>query len=104
MILKNQAVVLTGGAGFLGRFVFKKLKEQGVLEPNILVPRSRNLDLKEKENCIKIVRDADIVIHLAANVGGIGYNQKYPNFRRFLIDQSQKLFPYFRIFPPTSRC
>ncbi len=78
MILKNQAVVLTGGAGFLGRFVFKKLREQGVLEQCILVPRSRDLDLKEKENCVEIARDADIVIHLAAKVGGIGLNREKP--------------------------
>jgi GDP-L-fucose synthase len=78
MTLKNKVVVLTGGAGFLGRFVFKKLIEQEVLEQCILVPRSCNFDLKEKENCVEIVRNADIVIHLAAKVGGIGLNREKP--------------------------
>lgn len=73
---KNKRVVITGGAGFLGSHIVNLLKE---LEPkSILVPRSSEYDLRDKTACAKVVKGADIVIHLAANVGGIGYNQEFP--------------------------
>jgi len=74
----NKKILITGGAGFLGSFVVEKLKEKGVSEENIRIPRSKDTDLKRWENCVKVVKDKDIVINLAAKVGGIGYNQKYP--------------------------
>jgi len=73
---KNSSVVVTGGSGFLGSRVVNVLKEKGV--KNIIVPRSANCDLRLKENCSKITKDADIVFHLAAKVGGIGLNQDKP--------------------------
>lgn len=78
MDLKNKKILVTGGAGFLGSFVVKKLIERGVPKENIFIPRSKDFDLLKWENCQKVVKDKDVVIHLAAKVGGIGFNQKYP--------------------------
>ena len=69
-------MVVTGGAGFLGTHLVAKLKEHGAT--NIVVPLSRDNDLREKDACTRAVAGADVVIHLAANVGGIGYNRDYP--------------------------
>lgn len=72
----GKKVVVTGGSGFLGSHVVTKLKERGV--KNIVIPRSTIYDLRSKEACAEIVKGANIVIHLAANVGGIGYNRNFP--------------------------
>ena len=72
----DKRVVVTGGAGFLGTHLVAKLKEHGAT--NIVVPLSRDNDLREKDACTRAVAGADVVIHLAANVGGIGYNRDYP--------------------------
>jgi len=83
---KDKRVVVTGGAGFLGSYVVEKLRERGCRE--IFAPRSKDYDLREKEAIIQMYKDSkpDIVIHLAAVVGGIGANQKYPG--RFFYDNA----------------
>ena len=78
MELMGKKIVVTGGAGFLGGFVVDELKRRGVPRENIFVPRSSEYDLRIRENCEKAVRGQDIVIHLAARVGGIGFNQAKP--------------------------
>lgn len=74
--LTDSSVLVTGGDGFLGRQVVKKLQKTGVKK--IIIPRSASCDLRKMENCVKAVEDVDICIHLAGDVGGIGYNQKFP--------------------------
>ena len=67
----NKKVVVTGGAGFLGARVVERLITLGASE--VFVPRKSNYDLVNIEDVIKLLRDArpNIVIHLAAKVGGI---------------------------------
>jgi len=72
----GKKVVVTGGAGFLGSHIVAKLRDRGATD--IIIPRSTNYDLRQKEACAEVVEGADIVIHLAANVGGIGYNRDFP--------------------------
>jgi GDP-L-fucose synthase len=85
-LFSNKRIVVTGGTGFLGSFVVEKLRERGCRE--IFVPGSREYDLVEMEAVKRLYRDArpDIVIHLAARVGGIGANRANPG--KFFYDNA----------------
>ena len=78
--LKGKRICVTGGAGFLGRFVCDKLKDRGVDEKDIFIPRRKDYDLTLEGDVNRMYDDADpqVVIHLAAEVGGIGANRDHP--------------------------
>ena len=81
---QNKKVIVTGGGGFLGSFVVEKLKERGATD--IFIPRKRDYNLTDPNVIKRMYDDAlqgvdpknTIVIHLAANVGGIGANREHP--------------------------
>jgi GDP-L-fucose synthase len=81
---RTRRVLVTGGAGFLGSFVVEKLRDRGARE--VFVPRSKQYDLVQMEAVERVYADArpDVVIHLAARVGGIGANRANPG--RFFYD------------------
>ena len=80
----GKRVVVTGGAGFLGACVVEALVERGCPPP--FVPRSREYDLRREADIVRMLEAArpDVVIHLAAVVGGIGANRENPG--RFFYD------------------
>jgi GDP-L-fucose synthase len=75
---QNRRVCVTGGAGFLGSFVLEKLKERGAGE--IFVPQFEKYNLVDPVDVERVLDDArpDVIIHLAAHVGGIGANRLHP--------------------------
>ncbi|MFQ5842588.1 MAG: GDP-L-fucose synthase family protein [Thermodesulfobacteriota bacterium] len=81
---RHRRFLVTGGSGFLGSFVVQKLQERGC--KNVFVPRSKDYNLVQMEAVKKLYKDAkpDIVIHLAARVGGIGANRANPG--KFFYD------------------
>ena len=78
--LCKKRIVVTGGAGFLGTSVCKTLLSRGVPENQIFVPRKKNYDLTNENDVVRLYDDfsPEIVIHLAAEVGGIGANMSHP--------------------------
>lgn len=91
-----KRVIVTGGAGFLGRVVCERLAGRGVPPEHIFVPRRRDYDLTSEDACRRLYAEAfpgrkpDVVIHLAAEVGGIGANRKSPG-RYFFANMAMAL-------------
>ena len=78
--LTNKRIVVTGGAGFLGRHVMDRFKARGVRDEQIKIPLVEDYDLTNQPDVIRMYADMkpDVVIHLAAEVGGIGANRQNP--------------------------
>jgi GDP-L-fucose synthase len=72
----DKRIVVTGGMGFLGKHIIEKLKQKH--PKSIFVPDFPKYDLRKYEDCLKVAKKGDVIIHLAANVGGIGYNREFP--------------------------
>jgi GDP-L-fucose synthase len=94
--LASKRIILTGGAGFLGRHVVERLKARGVPSANIFIPRRKDFDLTTSSDVARLYRaafqpqKADVVIHLAAEVGGIGANRANPG-RYFFANMAMAL-------------
>src|SRR5688572_16715 len=92
----TQRIIVTGGAGFLGRVVVDRLRRAGVPEGSIFVPRRRDLDLTDQRAVVRLYqeafpgRKATMVVHLAAEVGGIGANLANPG-RYFYANMAMAL-------------
>ena len=74
----SKRVLVTGGNGFLGRWICHELVNSGVATENIVVPSSSDTDLRNFENCLSVTKDVDVVLHLAGRDGGLGYNMVHP--------------------------
>ena len=92
----DKRIIVTGGAGFLGRHVIDRLKARGASEANIVIPRKADVDLTSEMDVARFLRSAfgprkvDVIIHLAAEVGGIGANRANPG-RYFFANMAMAL-------------
>lgn len=96
MDLSDKRIIITGGAGFLGRVVQARLRERGASDRAICVPRRAEFDLTREADVRRLYETAfdgeptDLVIHLAAEVGGIGANRRSPG-RYFYANMAMAL-------------
>lgn len=92
MNLKRERIVITGGDGFLGRHLQAELVSRGVPPENLLIPLAEEFDLTREENVVRMYRQMrpSVVIHLAAQVGGIGANRENPG-RFFYVNMAMGL-------------
>ncbi|CAJ1003487.1 NAD-dependent epimerase/dehydratase family protein [Brevibacillus aydinogluensis] len=74
----DKTIMVTGGSGFLGSHVVERLRAAGC--SRIIVPRSRDYDLRNQQTAMSLIEQTkpDLIIHLAASVGGIEANRKNP--------------------------
>ena len=76
--ITGQKILVTGGSGFLGTPLIRLLVDRGARPENVTVPEYPRYDLRLPETCAEVVAGQDVVIHLAANAGGIGWNRMHP--------------------------
>lgn len=74
--LRTKKILITDGAGFFGKYVVKRLVEIGVKK--LFIPKLQNFDLRKLNDCMKITRNMEVVIHTAGNTGGISFNKNFP--------------------------
>jgi GDP-L-fucose synthase len=76
---RGRTILVTGGGGFIGSHLVDVLRAECGVEPSaIRAPRSRDCDLRDPAQCRAAMKDADIVLHLAAVTGGIGFSRAHP--------------------------
>src|SRR6476659_8617793 len=90
--LSKHRIIVTGGAGFVGRVVVEKLRQRGCPQSNIFIPRRKEFDLTHEGDVKRLYAEfkPDVVVHLAAEVGGIGANMDNPG-RFFFANMAMAL-------------